>query len=255
MEYKYRRFNNEKELTDFFNKLNEQAYSPLNWYKQEGLKIYGCIQSRIIGHCLFIYGKTIRKDEVISCYKNTIFNNIQFYGSSKKYKGLLDYEGKEILNNIYDDISIFYETDDALFLKTRKNKLYGLVSYANPGKGVVEITSPKYENFFDAGEYTFGFIIDNKVGFMSLDGKIIIEPKYKQGEYYNHFFDGKALVHIDKDETIDHYINHYGNFIEYPDNDDTSSFEGPGTSSYTFDDLPDSSDAYEGLADAYWNTD
>ena len=50
-------------------------------------------------------------------------------------------------------------------------------------------------------------------------------------------------------------LNHYGNFIEYPEADNISSFGGQGTSTYPYGDLPDASEAYEDLPDAFWNTD
>lgn len=90
---------------------------------------------------------------------------------------------------------------------------------------------------------------------MSLEGKIIVEAKYRQGEEYNYFIDGKALVRIDKEHTPDMYINHYGNFIEYPEADNTSSFGGQSTSTYPYGNLPDASEVYENLPDAFWNTD
>ena len=254
MEYHYKNFNSDKEVCDFFEELNKKAYSPLHWNKQDGLKIYGCIYADSLGSCLFVYGKTILRDEIATYPPNTIFSGLKVYGSAKKYKGLLDFRGKEVLHNIYDDISIFYQTGDTLFLKTKRNDLYGLACCRIHRYEVSEIVPTKYEDLFDAGEYSIGFVSDNKVGFMSLEGKIIVEAKYRQGEEYNYFIDGKALVRIDKEHTTDMYINHYGNFIEYPYIDDTPSFDGQGTNTYPYGDLPDASDAYEDLPDAWWNT-
>ena len=256
MEYHYVKFNSDKDVAEFFEALNKKAYHPLHWNRQDGLKIYGCICTKIIGSCLFVYGKTICPNDIVTNSLNTtIFNKLKVYGSSKKYKGLLNFNGKEVLHNIYDDISIFYQTEDTLFLKTMKNGLYGLVGCRINGYEIYEITPAKYEDLFDAGEYSIGFVLEQKVGFMSLEGKIIVEAKYKKGEEYNYFIDGKALVRIDKKDAIDVYINHYGNFIEYPEKDDTPLFDGQGTSTYPYGDLPDASEAYEDLPDAFWNTD
>ena len=60
---------------------------------------------------------------------------------------------------------------------------------------------------------------------------------------------------IDEEHCIDYYINHYGDFIDYPETENMSLLEGKGTSTYPYGDLPDASDAYEGLLDAFWNTD
>lgn len=256
MEYHYVKFNSDKEVTAFFEKLNKKSYSPLHWNTQDGLKIYGCICTESVGNCLFVYGKTILRNKIIAYSpNNTIFSGLKVYGSSKQYKGLLNFKGKEVLHNIFDDISIFFQTENTLFLKTIKNSLYGLICCRIYGDEVYEIIPPKYEDLFDAGEYSIGFVSDNKVGFMSLEGKIIVEAKYRQSEEYNYFIDGKALVRIDKKHTTDMYINHYGNFIEYPETDNTSSFSEQGTSTYPYGDLPDVSETYEDLPDAFWNTD
>lgn len=128
MEYHYVKFNSDKEVTVFFEELNKKAYFPLHWNTQDGLKIYGCICAESVGSSLFVYGKTILRNEIVAYSpNNTIFSGLKVYGSSKQYKGLLNFKGKEVLHNIYDDISIFFQTEDTLFLKTIKNSLYGLV--------------------------------------------------------------------------------------------------------------------------------
>lgn len=38
MEYHYVKFNSDKEVTAFFEKLNKKSYSPLHWNTQDGLK-------------------------------------------------------------------------------------------------------------------------------------------------------------------------------------------------------------------------
>lgn len=255
MMYNHIIFYNDKEVESFFDKLNEKAYKPLYWYKQDGLKIYGCFYADSIGSWLFVYGKTIYRDEVSGFPERSIFGGLKIYGSSKRYKGLLNFKGEVILHSNYDDISIFYQTEETLFLKTTKNGLAGLVGCRIYRGEVVVIVPTKYEELFDAGEYTIGFVLSGNVGFMSLEGKIVVEAKYKLGEGYNNFIDGKALVCITQEHAIDMYINHYGNFIEYPESDNTSSFGGQGTSTYPYGDLPDASEAYEDLPDAFWNTD
>ena len=59
-----------------------------------------------------------------------------------------------------------------MFIKTEKNGRYGLVSYRHLSNEVSLIASPKYEIIFDAGEYTFDFVENGNVGFMSLSGRI-----------------------------------------------------------------------------------
>ena len=118
MEYHYVKFNSDKEVTIFFEELNKKAYSPLHWNTQDGLKIYGCICAESVGSCLFVYGKTILRNEIVSnSNNNTIFSGLKVYGSSRQYKGLLNFKGKEVLHNIYDDISIIFQQKIHFFLK------------------------------------------------------------------------------------------------------------------------------------------
>lgn len=91
MEYHYVKFNSDKEVTIFFEELNKKAYSPLHWNTQDGLKIYGCICAESVGSCLFVYGKTILRNEIVTYpNNNTIFSGLKVYGSSRQYKGLLN---------------------------------------------------------------------------------------------------------------------------------------------------------------------
>ena len=55
---------------------------------------------------------------------------------------------------------------------------------------------PKYDDIFDAGEFTFGFIANGKVGFASLTGREIIEARYKEGKPYQQKIAFNMAFHI-----------------------------------------------------------
>ncbi len=255
MEYKEIVFNNRFEASGFIQKLKERAYSPLDWVNSETIQFYGCIFPNVTLDCLFVYGETITPAQIEKLPKIGVFANFSAYGSSKKYKGLRNIKGETILNTIYDELTLFYQTNNAIFIKTQKDGLFGLVCYVPLSNKVNIIIQPKYDDIFDAGEFTFGFITNGKVGFASLSGQEIIEAKYKEEDKYNHFFDGKALVCKDSKFAVSCYINHYGEVVGLEEDYDNSLFSGNGTGYYPYGELPDSLDAYEGDESNLWNTD
>ena len=258
MEYQYTTFDENNRVSDFFNGLDKEFFSNLHWRNQQGLNLYGYFHIDGSFDYLFIYGKTTLPDTLAAPPKGSIFGLLKTYGSSKKYKGLMNIKGEVLLNNVYDEFSIFFQGGSFLYLKTKKKDRFGLVCYQGSGSNSVqEVIPAKYEDIFYAGEYTVGVIANEKVGFISLDGRLIVEPIYKVGEDYNYFSEGRSLVHIDRESCIDIYINHYGDFIGYPEaeEDQYDVFSGNGTGYYPFGDLPDASEAYEGDSEALWNTD
>ena len=255
MEYKEINFNNKIEASGFIQELNERAYSPLDWANSETIHFYGCIFPDVTLDCLFVYGETITLAQIEKHPKIGVFANFRAYGSGKKYKGLRNIKGETILAAIYDELTLFYQTDNAIFIKTQKDGLFGLVCYVPLSNKIDIIMQPKYNDIFDAGEFTFGFVTNGKVGFASLTGREIIEASYKDEVKYNHFFDGKALVHKDSKFAVPCYINHYGGVVGLEEDYDSSLFSGNGTGYYPYGELPDSLDAYEGDESNRWNTD
>ncbi|MDE7069907.1 MAG: WG repeat-containing protein [Alistipes sp.] len=255
MEYREVIFNNRAEVFDFIKGLNEKSISPLEWAQRDNLYLYSCIFPDITIDCLFVYGKTITPTQIENMSKIGIFANLKTYGSSKRFKGLLNIKGETILDTSYDELSLFYQTEDSVFIKTKKKGLFGIVSYRHLSNKVDVIIPPKYEDIFDAGEFTFGFVENGLAGLISLSGKLITEAKYKVSSAYNHFFDGKALVCKDSKFAVAHYINHYGEFVAWEEDCQDNVFSGNGTGYYPYGELPDALDAYEGDESNYWNTD
>lgn len=64
MEYKEIIFNNRSEASGFIQKLNERAYSPLDWANSETIQFYGCIFPDVTLDCLFVYGETITPAQI-----------------------------------------------------------------------------------------------------------------------------------------------------------------------------------------------
>ena len=88
MEYHYVKFNSDKEVTVFFEELNKKAYFPLHWNTQDGLKIYGCICAESVCSSLFVYGKTILRNEIVAYSpNNTIFSGFCPRPGQKLKKG------------------------------------------------------------------------------------------------------------------------------------------------------------------------
>lgn len=214
-----------------------------------GIVIYGYFKeesSEYESGNLFMYGKTIRPDEIAPSPSNSIFSKLKLYGSSGKYKGLLNSKGETILPNIYDGIYLFAYNR----LLVKKNGKYGIID--KRGRILAE---PKYEQMVDADEYTIGFILNNKVGYMDINCNVVIEPKYCIDSIDNKFHDGLILVTELKDGSkylysIDHYGLIHGN-MENISPEEYNTLYG----NYSYDNYSDPLDAYDGDPDARWNTD
>lgn len=257
MSYKYREFKTQEEIDTFFSKLSKQLGDVANldeyiidWYKKDGIKIYGYFHEN--SRTLICYGQTISPEKAKLQSRPGIFANYQNYGSSRIYLGLKDHLGNDLLENMYEGINFFYQTDIYAYFTIKKYGKVGIFRYSINSSEI--IVPPKYDSIFDAREYTWGYIIDDNVGFMSITGQKITDAQYINEEGFNIFVDGKALTQLNKPETCKVYIDHYGNVIDFY-YEEESTFSGNGTGYYPFGDLPDVLDAYEGDNLNLWNTD
>lgn len=252
MSFKYREFKTQEEIDSFFRKISEHIKHVRNldeyiidWYKKDGIKIHGCFYGN--SQNLLCYSQTITSDKANQLNKSGIFSKLPYYGSSEKYLGLKDHLGNDLLANIYEEIKLFYETDIYTFFAIKKHSKVGIFRYSNSSSEIIVPT--KYDSIFDAREYTWGYIIDNNVGFMTTAGQHITEAKYINEEGFNIFIDGKALTQLNKHDTCKVYIDHFGNTVEY-------YYETEPLFSKCYkDDYPDRLDAYEGDSSNLWNTD
>ncbi|MCM1141232.1 MAG: WG repeat-containing protein [Muribaculum sp.] len=242
-------FNNIRELVE---RLNAQSFytGSYDFLLSDDLTIYGFFNdesSEYGERNLFVFGKTIRPDDIIQPTSDSIFSKLKQYGMSGKYKGLLNAKGEVILPNIYDDICLF--AYDRILIE--KNAKFGIVDTS--GKILAE---PKYDQLFDAWEYTIGFVLDNRVGFMNTNCSVVIDPKFDKASAYNHFNDGIIVVsEIINGLSYQYCIDHYGLIkgeMEFIGQDDESL---PPYDTHNDDEYSDPLDAYDGDPDARWNTD
>lgn len=259
MNYEYKGFNTTSEIDRFFELLNKELFLPIvEWHKEKGLVLYGYIdksENKLPNHAWICFGKTITPDEVDSIPKVGIFSTIKSYGSSKKYIGLKDIRGKIILSNQYEEILPLCEYDYDVILRVKRDGKYGLAKVFSNGDEAKIIAPTRYEKIFDAQEYTIGFVENGAVGFMDLEGNIVIQPMFQDIDGNNIFINGKAEILRIGNNTIPYYINHHGNYVQDAYDSDDISEHNLGTGYYPYGDLPDSSNTYEGDDSNRWNTD
>ena len=263
MKLGYCKFSSHTEAEEFItNSFKKTGESIPDWFKQDGLKIYGYFfdedNPSNRGKQFFLFGRTIQR----SAFENDgvgIFSRLKQYGSSNRYKGLISIFGKEIISNNYECFTPFIslECDGFTLLIAEKYGKKGLISICNSFFDGKILTPVIYDDFFYANEYTLGFVKDDKVGFMNMNGVEVIKAEFIIKDGYNLFQNCKALVKLNSNNSVPVYINHYGDIIEYYEDEVVDYFPtfGNGTGYYPYGDLPSSLDAYEGDPSNYWNND
>ncbi len=257
MSYKYRELKTQEDIDAFFdnvcNQMRELRNNDdfiLDWYKKDGVRIYGYFCDN--KHILICYGQTKFYEKANQQKLPGIFDAIHKYGSSQRYLGLKDIHGNTLLSNNYEEINFFYETGVSSYFIVKSKRKVGVVKYS---MNSIEVIVPAiYDSIFDAREYTWGYIVDGYVGFMNITGQKITEAIYTNHDDFNIFIYGKALTQLNRPNTCKVYIDHYGNVVDFYDEAE-GSFSGNGTGYYPYGILPDDSDAYEGDFSNSWNTD
>lgn len=156
-----------------------------------------------------VYTKVVTPDEIESVKCKGIFEKLKAYGSSGKYKGIVDGEGNSIFPNIYH--SIFPFMNDIIRIEGKGNK-FGLKKLS--GEVILE---PKYDRIDPLGELVFAVTLDGKLGFMNLKGEIEIPFDYEAVDEEVVFYNGLACVMklTDEDRPKYGYIDH-NNGIVFP---------------------------------------
>ncbi|MBD5371599.1 MAG: WG repeat-containing protein [Bacteroides sp.] len=248
----YINVNNSNSIREIVERLNAQSFytASYDFLLSDDLIIYGYFIDESLEYGateLFVFGKTIRPNEIGRSPSNSIFARLKQYGSSGKYKGLLNLKGEIILPNIYDEITLFAYNR----LLVKKSGKYGIVD--TDGKVLAE---PKYDQIVDAWEYTIGFALNNRVGFMNTNCNIIIEPKYCIDSINNTFHDGLIVVsEMIDDSKYQFCIDHYGLIHGNMENISPEEEYDPSYENFINDEYSDPLDAYDGDPDARWNTD
>lgn len=255
MKYNYHPISSRQELDHLFSQINDYYgdHMHFEWAKDDGIIIHGYFYNSDISplsNMMIDYSQVITpidlKTQMSKMSGDNIFATLKLYGSSGRFHGLKDINGNNILPNIYDEIILLDVFTYNLYLLVKRGSYFGVVS--EKGKIVLPI---KYDRIFNAGEFTLGIKVNGKVGFANLNGDIIVKPSFVDTENYNIFNDGKALVCLNGTDAIPHYINHYGECIGHPDDDEDITWNG--STSYIGDN--DILDAYESDASNMWNTD
>ena len=174
--------------------------SIIPFLKDEHNKVEGCFLAN--NKTYVIYSKIATKEEFDSVKNAGIFQQLKLYGSSGKYKGLIDGQGNSILPNMYYTIEPFM--NDILKVEYKGHK-FGLIRIS--GDVILE---PIYDRIDSLGELVFAVCKDGKLGFMNLKGELEIPFMYEITNDEVVFYNGLAAV-AKKDEVGKYrfgYINH-----------------------------------------------
>lgn len=149
-----------------------------------------------------VYSKVATSSELESVKDAGIFQHLRLYGSSGKYKGVVDGSGKSLVPNIYYSITPFM--NDIVKVENKNHK-FGLIRLSGE-----TILAPIYDRIDSLGELVFAVCKDGKLGFMNLKGEEEIPFIYEVTSDEVVFYNGLAAV-AKKDEDgkfIFGYINH-----------------------------------------------
>ena len=154
-----------------------------------------------------VYSKIATPDEIEGVKGKGIFDKLKVYGSSGKYKGVVDAEGNSVLSNIYHSVLPFM--NDIIKIEGKGNK-FGLKKLS--GEVILET---KYDRIASLGESLFAVSLNGKLGFMNLKGKIVIPFDYEAFDEEVAFYNGLACVKklMDDGSHKFGYINHYNEVV------------------------------------------
>lgn len=154
-----------------------------------------------------VYSKIATPDEIEAVKGKGIFDKLKVYGSSGKYKGVVDGEGNSVLSNIYHSVLPFM--NDIIKIEGKGNK-FGLKKLS--GEVILET---KYDRIDSLGESLFAVSLNGKLGFMNLKGKIAIPFDYETFDEEVAFYNGLACVKKLTDDGSHKfgYINHYNEVV------------------------------------------
>lgn len=149
-----------------------------------------------------IYSKVATPVEIEAVKGKGIFDKLKVYGSSGKYKGIVDGNGHSVFPNIYQSVMPFM--NDIIKIEGKGNK-FGLKRLS--GEIILE---PKYDRIDPLGELVFAVTLDGKLGFMNLKGETVIPFDYEAFDEDVAFYNGLACVKklMDDESYKFGYIDH-----------------------------------------------
>lgn len=158
----------------------------------------------------FIFGKTISPNEIDDKSKKSenssqfnIFQVLKKYGSSKKYKGVVNSKGEITIANNFTSIEPFWNQ----LVKVGVNGKFGV--YNLNGKIICKV---EFDEIYEMSEFVFGARKGSKIGFFNSEGNLVIPFEYDYSDeepYYPIFSNGLACVF----KIHYGYIDHYGTTI------------------------------------------
>ncbi len=107
-------------------------------------------------------------------FENVRIRNHLFWIQKNKLWGLIDSNGKSVIEPQFDKIEHFYEYG----MKVQKNKKWGLVS--NEGTIIFDC---RFDELGYPDEGIAKIVVSKKIGFINRVGKIIAEPQFRHSEY------------------------------------------------------------------------
>lgn len=252
----YREVRNPQDLDRLIYQINLLHFGKesQDFLKKEGRLIYGYFVNdadEVINEkTLIVFGDYLSPNDIKPATSNSIFAKVKVYGSSQKFRGLMDTQGKILLRTQFESINSLLDTR---LVDSVKGKSAVICSDGSLMSPII------YDRLYDAGENTIAFEINGKCGFMNSNAEIVIEAEYECERNYtfeNGFVRVKRMFDEDK---YAYSIDHYGLIVSemefISENYESFTEHNLGTGYYPYGELPDYLDAYEGDESNCWNTD
>lgn len=249
---KYIQLSTQEELDALIEKLTNRCFLAYDYsfLKEKNLFIHGWIDFEDdLKNPLFVYSRTIRPNELKEYPENSIFAKMRRYGSSRKFKGIMNHKKEIILAPTYKDIMFSGWQDYFILIKEDKYGLYSL------SKGLVCETI--YDKIMYPSEAVFPVAAKNKLGFVDVTGKVIIPLEYEYNSCTEPIFHNGIVNVIQKmgEHTFYIEIDHYNNVIYKEEYHKEDNYEFEPDFYYEPTVESDILDAYEGDESNRWNTD
>lgn len=149
-----------------------------------------------------MYSKVVTPKDLEGVQSKGIFEKVRLYGSSGKYKGIVDGAANLLIPNMYYSIMPFM--NDIVKVEYKGHK-FGLMRLS--GEVLLE---PIYDRIDPLSELVYAVCKDGKLGFMNLKGEVEIPFIYEVPDREVIFSEGLACVlkQNDNGEVKYGYINH-----------------------------------------------
>lgn len=201
---KFIEISNQEELNKIIYKLECDSWgtSKYDFLKKEGIKVCGHFEFKY-----FVCRLTIKPDSINTDNYSGIFKTLKTYGSSSKYAGVINDKGETVIPFIYESIHEYWG-DLVIVERAQKKGIYHLDGHM--------VCPAKFNLILPFSEFVFGVCQNHRLGFMNLNGEIVIPMEYIYDESnYNIFRDGCCCVlkELENKERKYGFIDHYNNIV------------------------------------------